>query len=329
VGHDGISEDNEGRRGRMTAARVPKIHAGEFEDLNRTYYSAEPGQYFRNRLYSLLAYVADGDETAKQLKAGVKFLDLSLSVGSGDEMSASEKLKYASAESVVLLHHACEALIRLYLAHSKRNHCPWVAMSALTNFAEFKREAAKLRGHCSDPDRLPDLLEVVSLSDTGKGLENLSHEAWESHKLGLPMVFEFAVREFLDNSNLYNAAKHGFGLIAHEAGMSLDFSPELSMKKDGPALTYLERAMKDGKQTWSKSVQWVSPTWLLAWVGTIADQIDNLWDSAKVHYAIPAHDGEVRRLRYVDHARIDELLKMEMKPGFNVTKMSETLHSGT
>jgi hypothetical protein len=313
----------------MTAARVPKIHPGEFAELNRTYYSAEPGHYFRNRLYSLLAYVADGDETAKQLKAGVNFMDLSLSVGSGDEMSASEKLKYASAESVVLLHHACEALIRLYLAHSKRHPCPWVAMSALTNFAEFKREAAKLRGHCSDPDRRADLLEVVSWSDTGKGLEDLSEENWESHKLGLPMIFEFAVREFLDNSNLYNAAKHGFGLIAHEAGMSLDLSSEFSLKKDGPALTYLERETKNGKQAWSKSVQWVSPAWLLAWVGVIVDQIENLWDSARVHYAVPVRDGETRRLRFVDHTRIEELLKMEMKPGFNVTKMSETLHSST
>lgn len=310
----------------MTAARIPKIHPAEFEELNRTYYAAEPAKYFRGRLVSLLAYVSDGDDLERQLRGGVKFMDLSLSIGTDDVVSDEEKARYASAEAVVLLHHACEALLRLYLAHSKRNPCPWVAMSALTNFAEFKREVTKLRGNFSDPDRLSDLLEVVTWSDSGQGFEGLSSEKWESHRAGLPMVFEFAAGEFLDNSNLYNAAKHGFGLIAHEAGISLDF-PELPLKKDGPALTYLERQTKDGKQSWTKSVQWVSPAWLMAWVLVIVEQMENLWTSARVHYSIPLRDAERRRIQCVDRSKIEKLLEMEAKPGFNVTKLSETLHN--
>ncbi|MBI5735868.1 MAG: hypothetical protein HY997_08395, partial [Mycolicibacterium neoaurum] len=41
-------------------------------------------------------------------------------------------------ETVVILHHAVEMLLRLFYAHVENNDCPWLEVASLVNFAEFK-----------------------------------------------------------------------------------------------------------------------------------------------------------------------------------------------
>lgn len=46
------------------------------------------------------------------------------------------------AECVLVLHHACETLLRLFFVHSEEQDCPWLGMAASVNFAEFKEKVS-------------------------------------------------------------------------------------------------------------------------------------------------------------------------------------------
>ncbi|GAB3552280.1 hypothetical protein GCM10027404_22610 [Arthrobacter tumbae] len=310
----------------MAKRKVMRIDPREFEQLNKRYYETNPHDYLEFRLISLIAFVDESPRMATQVAEGVEFAGLKMSVPDLDSADAVEKkVKYASADSIVLLHHACEILLRLYLAHSERDPCPGVAMSSLTNFAEFKRAVAKLQTSLDTTERIADLLEVVSYSKTNEPFE-LSDEQWAEHAEGLKAVFQFAAETFLNDSPLYNAAKHGFAVIPHNVGMSLEVSEDFPMKKDGPALTYLERTTKDGETAWQASTQWVSAQWNLAWVKVIVDQIENLWNSAKAHYAVKLGDDRKLRFQFLNREMIDRLLRADAIDGINVTKMSMSLN---
>lgn len=311
----------------MTKMKTMHIDPREFDQLNERYYRTSPHDYLEYRLISLLAFVDESPRSANQVAEGVKFGGLTMMVPDLDSADAAQKkVKYASADSVVLLHHACEILLRLYIAHSKRHPCPWVAMSSLTDFREFKSQVKKLQTSLDTAERLEDLLEVVSYAKTNIELFGLTDERWADHAEALKAVFQFAAMTFLGDSPLYNAAKHGFAVIPHDMGMSLELSEDFPMKKDGPALTFLERTTKDGPTAWQESTQWVSAQWNLAWVKVIVDQIKSLWSSAKAHYQVRTDDEEGFWFQFLEQKTIDHLLKADATDGFNVTKMSMSLH---
>ena len=311
----------------MAKIKATRIDPREFRQLNERYYSTSPHEYLQFRLISLIAFLDESPRSAAQLAEGVKFSGLKMSFSDLDSADAlDKKAKHASADSIVLLHHACEILLRLYLAHPDRNPCPWVAMSSLTNFAEFKRAVAKLQTSLDTTERIEDLLEVVTYAKTNIEPLGLSKERWTEHAEGLKLVFKFAASTFLNDSALYNAAKHGFAVIPNDAGMSLELSEDFPIKKEGPALTYLERTTKDGATAWQESTQWVSAQVNLAWVQVIVDQIENLWTSAKAHYSIESDGDKTMRFQMLDKKMIDHLLKVDTHEGVNVTKMSMSLN---
>jgi hypothetical protein len=49
---------------------------------------------------------------------------------------------YIRMESVMIAHHASEALLRLFFAHVEHKECPWLGMSASTDFREFKAKVS-------------------------------------------------------------------------------------------------------------------------------------------------------------------------------------------
>lgn len=307
--------------------RVPKIAPHEYAMLNDSYYSATPHEYFLHRLGSLALLIADDNLATDSLREGIDLLDTQLIMDiNWDDKGKS---KYASSEIVVLLHHACETLLRLYISHANRNPCPWVAMSSLMDFGEFKRKVAALRGHFSDPEILADILEVFTLTNDKKSQPNISDEVWTTHEKGLVMILEFAAGEFLDNSSIYNAAKHGLAVIPHEIGMSIGF-PSIIMQKEGPAVSYLQRVRDKDNQKWLKTTQWISPRSLMMWVVLIVQQIENLWVSAKINRKIIELDDKTR-INFANHETIKTLLESDLEPdengvSINISTMSEELH---
>jgi hypothetical protein len=314
----------------MAKIKQTRIDPGEFHQLNQSYYRTSPHDYLNFRLISLVAFIDEGPRSATQIADGVAFDGFRFAVPSLDSSeNVDKKAKYATADSIVLLHHACEVLLRLYLAHADRNPCPWVAMSSLTNFTEFKREVAKLRSSLDDEKRMSDLLEVVSGTKTNAAIDDVDDDRWASHAYGLRAVFEFAIRTFLDDSPLYNAAKHGFAIIPQDMGVALDIpDTDFSISQDGPAMTFLERTIKDGATVWGVATQWVTAKSNLAWTALIVKQVENLWNAARMHHGIALEDGEEPRLHLVPREIIDHLHQLQAGDnGIGITRMSMSLQA--
>ncbi len=60
--------------------------------------------------------------------------------------------RYVRTECILVLHHVCETLLRLYFAHTEQPDCPWLGMAASVSFAEFKKKVSAGRDNGFDHD---------------------------------------------------------------------------------------------------------------------------------------------------------------------------------
>jgi hypothetical protein len=130
---------------------------GQFPDLNREFYAAEPGDYFRCRLRSLLLAVADSPALDEVLKQGITYGKIGLHRKADAEPASTTVESYGSMESVNLLHHVGECMLRLYLAHADRQPCPWLELSRLRAPQEFKKRVERLRLNLSEQATIDSL----------------------------------------------------------------------------------------------------------------------------------------------------------------------------
>jgi hypothetical protein len=158
---------------------------------------------------------------------------------------------YAAVESTVLLHHASEALLRLYLAHAHRKRCPWLALSSILGPAEFKRSVRELRDELNIPERVDDLLEAFSFTSDRSSIEGVSEEVWLSDRAGLVRLVRHLIDEVLEGAHAYNAAKHGLALGAGDLGLQLvPGGEEPLFDHKGPALNFLELGRPSDDRHW-------------------------------------------------------------------------------
>ena len=110
----------------------------QFPDLNREFYTAEPGDYFRCRLRSLLITISNSPAINEALKQGITYGKIGLRLRPNAEPDDKAVELYGSMESVNLLHHVGECMLRLYLAHVEQQPCPWLELSRLRTRAIVK-----------------------------------------------------------------------------------------------------------------------------------------------------------------------------------------------
>ncbi len=116
--------------------------------LNERFYEASPHEYFDQRLGLLLLAAGKPEEVEKLLQGGISFGQLGLRATQDEAQHATEspetkqrkRERFITAEAEVLLHHASEALLRLYLAHEPVigadgppaiHPCPWLQIARL------------------------------------------------------------------------------------------------------------------------------------------------------------------------------------------------------
>lgn len=307
------------------------VHDAEFASLNAKFYRGSPHAYFERRLKSLAVAIGDGRELDALLEAGVSYGDFSLKSDDNDVEQGHSDQKdidaYAAVESAVLLHHTAEATLRLYLAHANRNPCPWLEVAKLTNFREFKQRIAALAGSMDDDEVLDDLAEVFSYRSTPEFLVGGDPTAmWKDHRAGLRDLISESIRTILDDAHIYNAAKHGMAIVSSDLGVSIgdsdDSDPLIHQK--GPVLTFLElNQVSDSEKYWHQTSAWVDPTKSMAITFLLIRLMDSLWRSAKAHFCIET----ATTLPYLLKSnQVSDLLRMHVKDGFNLSRMSERLH---
>jgi hypothetical protein len=213
------SKRNRSRKSNAPAG--PKLAHELFSELNATFYEDDPSEYLLVKIEAVTLMLAPA-EALTPAYGSERVVGAFRREGT-TVPSKEARDRYVRTESVLVMHHACETLLRLFFAHSEKQDCPWLGMAASVNFADFKEKvSAALRSGFNrdaaalvflggtDPDDSALDMEVDNFDDTVS--------AWQ-------LVLETAAHTILSESFLYNAAKHGLTIVHTDESTQMAFTP--------------------------------------------------------------------------------------------------------
>ncbi|BBX00025.1 hypothetical protein BST36_23660 [Mycolicibacterium moriokaense] len=234
--------------------------------------------------------------------------------------------RYVRTECVLVLHHACEMLLRLFFAHVEKQDCPWLGMAASVSFAEFK---AKVSTALRTGFHRDDLAQVF-LGGTDPGDANLSVEAeeFEDTIVAWQLLLETAANTVLSESFLYNSAKHGLTVVHTDESTRMVITPPDGgapiQLASGSQLTYLHKPETPGAKG--------GPEWWVSLTHTLPDQdievslliqraLSSLWNVARRRYTGQAGEVTIVAARVV----LDAIYRPVAAEGSVVRTMSHEL----
>ncbi len=249
-----------------------------YRHLNESFYSSSPAAYFEQRLNSLLVVAADDPEYGPRLRSGLTIAGETFTVSSNEhvesQLSEKQLRQFVTSETEVLLHHAAESLLRLFLAHESHAPCPWLNISMLTSFTRFwdavdERFVKPVR----DETELRALIADTILGNATHHVEiPIERATWDDAVERLTLWMRFFSRYLSQDASVYNAAKHGFTLCPEEAYVGfMNEQGKTLMSRSGPSLEILVRSEWSGdSRTWSLKTVWTSPiaSWFFCSVAT-------------------------------------------------------------
>lgn len=268
----------------------------QFVERNRRFYDSgsSPYGYVRQRVRALIV-AGSRDEHVLDAQRGVR-LGRHFVAGFPEDdplLDPDSMNSYVMTESVVLFHHAAEALVRLVLAHIDAPDCPWLEMRRLT-FGRYKAKLDGLAESLDAPETRAALMAVFygaqDSSETG-----YSPQQWEDLTVAVVEFIGLSIANLRSGSELYNAAKHGLAIAggedrfmllegAEEQGQgALPDAERLMLSAKGHCLTYLHRG-EEPPPRWMMTVTWANPAENIA-LATLASRfIENLWLVARASY---------------------------------------------
>lgn len=284
---------------------TPDVHPSAFADLNRDFYRAEPAEYLDNRLWSLLTMIGETGR-ARPARQRRRYGSQTYTwTTDSDEV----RERYAAMESTVLLHHACEALLRLYLAHADMEQCPWLAISKLRGPGLFNAAVDRLRKELGSAARDTDLLLTFTASTTAAQFNPACPEdAWESHHRGLVALVRYAARTVREDAPFYNSAKHGLAVLAGPMMFSLTADNGSGFSQNGPTLEILDAEIVDKAtkaRQWRRAARWLDPPVAVEVTAAIIKVIQSLWDASRLRRGLPC---EPKRIVLLDAKQIEGMV---------------------
>lgn len=236
----------------MTKTEDEGIAPGQWEALNRVFYDRKSGPH---------TYVV-------------------ARLGALDGMDHDSRV----VESVNLLHHAAEALVRHFLAHRGAPDCPWLEIARLRNFAESKAVVSSLR-EASGGTHRENLIDVFCGPMTGRTPAALA--AIELAGEGLEALLAFATEALLDEAGMYNAVKHGIAAVPGKRPLPaevLEAGKGAIMRGGGLSLLTLEPVGEGSERQWTRVIRYIDVAENTAMTTLIAQQLENLWAVARMRY---------------------------------------------
>jgi hypothetical protein len=280
-------------------------HTDKFQRLNEEFYAANPSTYFRDRLLMLVLGAANPNLIEENVSEGTAWGVLravALEQPDAALKDAAEKeaehSRFLVAESQVLLHHAAEALLRMFLAHERNPECPWLEIAAFKDAGKFREALTLLARRTWSRDRMNTAGWVFLGS-----IPNEPSDEWTELRDAAVRLLRILASHVNDDSQLYNAAKHGFTALAGTGSLHFlatdptgpsDGSGELTAARlerdavlgaDGVNIAYLERSgTRKSGYTWRHQTRWLTPE-RDAYLAQLAIlQMEGLWRIARCHY---------------------------------------------
>jgi hypothetical protein len=180
-------------------------------------------------------------------------------------------------------------MMRLYFAHAGRPPCPWLEVARLRIPREFKASLETLNSTLHEQEVIDSLLTIFRGNPQPEPLGwDIPPEDWQRKTQGLVALVKLLCLRLLDESGLYNAAKHGLAVIAGRSGLRISSPdvPDVAILASGPELTYLDMTdpadPKDRK--WTRTLTFVQIESNLALINLVTSQIEALWKIARARY---------------------------------------------
>ncbi len=287
----------------------------QFVQLNREFYSGDPAQYFKSRFHLLMLAAGKSEELGELLVDGVRYEGLLAKVDRSESSDESKRLEQAflTTEAEVLLHHASEALLRLFFAHAEGAPCPWLECARLRNFADFNARVERLRDQ-------PIPAEQIGRAFLGPVFKEFSDDYAENVKV-VERFLHLVARRVLEDKNLYNATKHGLAVLAapYSLVMTDDQTGEVAASVTGQTINFLEvYTAEDKTKTWRRTTRWLSLKQSLWLTSLVIAEMTSLWAIARARYTDADIDG-------VEVLTSDALDQLAAANGPSVTRSSFSL----
>lgn len=265
-----------------------KLDQRQFPELNAVFYSADPSEFIKMRVKTLALMgcpdVFLGPAFAVDKQIG------SMAYGGSEVPSAEERQRYLRTEAVTIVHHASEALLRLFFAHADHPECPWLGMSASLSPRDFKEQVtdALIRGF--------DRENIARIFLGGLNREDAALAMTEDEFTGtvnsIEMLLVDCAKRFTSDAFLYNAVKHGLTAVDLD-----DDKAKMEWESDdgqrfrmhtGPLHVYLHRksspGAKSGDREWFIGLDDPSPDRDMMVTCLITYAVDSLWAVARRLY---------------------------------------------
>lgn len=264
------------------------LDQSQFPELNALFYTASPSDFIRMRI-NVMALIAAPDSSLAPAFAVDRELG-SVRVTAGLVPGLDLRLQYMRTETVAIVHHASETLLRLYFAHIDYPECPWLGIAATTNFKELKERVGDLLDVGFDRESIARLF-LGGIDPSDAGIDVTQEEFDDTVKALSYLLWDCGCR-FIDDAYLYNAVKHGLTAIDLPGG-----TPKMQTTDDdgtqiplhgGPAHIYLHKNLNpsatalDGQ--WFVSMDDSNPERDLAVAYVISQAIESLWAVAQRRY---------------------------------------------
>jgi hypothetical protein len=296
-----------------------RLDPGQFAELNAMFYSADPAEFIKMRIESLSLMACSDEQLAPVFGADraittarsrdVDLPEASALFGATDPPDLAARKRYIRMESVMIAHHASEALLRLFLAHVEHEECPWLGISTSTDFAGFKSkvEAAMRQGFVRE-----QIARVFLGGDSPADSSiQLADAEFEDAIEALELLLQDSGRRFIGDSFLYNAVKHGVTAVAiddDEAHVVFrgDDGQQRTLHK-GPMHIYLHKKAFPGapksEPEWFYSSDDANPARELSVSTLISRSLDSIWAVARRRYM-----GASGSITYIPKAQVESAL---------------------
>ncbi|WNG79982.1 hypothetical protein C6A86_017095 [Mycobacterium sp. ITM-2016-00316] len=302
------SKPSRPRKAQPKAPTGPHLAPELFTELNATFYQDDPSEYLLTKIEALTLMFAPDEALAPAYAAdrriGVTHL------GGMAVASKEARDRYVRTECVLVLHHACEMLLRLFFAHAEKQDCPWLGMAASVSFAEFKEKvSAALRNGFNR-----DAVSVVFLggTDSRDAVIRAEDDEFDDGVHAVQLLLAFSAQTVLAESFLYNAAKHGLTVVQTDEATKTSLHPDGAdplQLHAGPQFAYLHKPQFPNAPK-NKGL----PEWHMSLTNTLPDQdigvalliqraVSSLWDVARRRYT-----GESGQVHVIPTAAVHDII---------------------
>jgi hypothetical protein len=276
--------------------------------LNAQFYAANPPAYFRSRLHLLALAAGRPSELVTLLEAGVEYEGLrftregSLATEGNPNLDAA----FLVTESQVLLHHASEALIRLFFGHADLPPCPWLECADFRGAAAFRKEVDRLASSLW-PAQLKEAVADVFLGGTPDEVP----AAWSETAESAERLLRVLAKRLNEDAHMYNSTKHGMAVLSGDSSVAvLSEEGQHVAGGSGPSVSFLESIKRPGgDEVWSLTTNWFSIQQAMFLTSLAITQMEALWQVARVRYV----DADLAGMPMVTKEAIDAAL-FEMRP---------------